>query len=134
MKIWLRHQNGIVDDLGKASEAEAVQRFNGHDWDTEVDLYDPDRDSANHCLPAFGIVDGEEASCDLTPFNREQCKVNLYFHRPARLFGFFPIKKNVWEHLPEYPRSGAGKVISLFYARNIEGLLDLIREAKAVSR
>ena len=134
MRIWIRHQNGIVDDLGEASETEAVERFMGHDWDTEIDLYDPDKDSADHCLPAFGVVDGEEASCDLTPFDREQCKVNLYFHRPARLFGIFPTQKNVWEHLPKYPRNGAAKVIGLFYSRDIDGLLQFIQAETANSK
>ena len=131
MKIWIRHLDGTVEDLGKATEAEALERFQGHDWNAELEDYDPEKDSADHCLPAFGIVDGEDGSCDLTPFDRDHCKVNLYFHKPGRLFGIFAIKKNVWEHLPRYPRSGAAKVIGLFFSRDIEGLLDFIRAEKA---
>lgn len=131
MKIWIRHLSGDVRHLGTASEAEAIERFTTYDWDAEIGQYDPDMDSADHCPPAFGIVDGENASCDLAPFDREDCKVNLYFHKPGRLFGVFPIKKNVWEHLPGYPRAGAAKVIKLFYSRDIAKLLEFIRSEKA---
>ena len=124
MTIWIRHLDGTVEDLGAASEAEALQRFQGHDWDAELEGYEPDKDGPDHCMPAFGVVDGEDASCDITPAggDKNSCIVNLYFHKPGRLFGIIPITKNVWEHLPEYRRESVGEILKLFYARDIDGL------------
>ncbi|MCB1098021.1 MAG: hypothetical protein KDN22_20790 [Verrucomicrobiae bacterium] len=133
MKIWIRHLDGNVEDFGTATEAEAVERFRLHDWDAELADYDSEKDGLDHCLPSFGMVDGEQASCDLTPFDEESCKVNFYFHKPGKLFGIFPIKKNVWQHLPRYPRTSFEKVVRLFYARDIEGLCQLIAREKGIS-
>ena len=130
VKIWIRHLDGTVEDLGRANETEALSLFDAQDWSLELRDYDPDRDGPDHCLPAFGIVDGEDASCDISPFDEESCKVNLYFHRPSRLFGIFPMKKNVWEHLPNHALSAVAEVVRLFYARDIDGLCQMIEESK----
>lgn len=131
MKVWIRHLNGVVDDLGNATEAEALARFQEQDWDAEIEDYDPERDGPDHCLPAFGIVDGDAASCDITPTDADSCTINLYYHKPGRLFGIFPITRNAWEHLPGFPRNAVDRVISLFHARNIDGLTRLAAEARA---
>ena len=130
MTIWIRHIDGNVEDFGTVTEAQAVERFQSHDWDAELADYDPEKDGPDHCLPSFGIVDCEAASCDLTPFNEGSCKVNLYFHKPGKLFGIFPIKKNVWEYLPNYPRTSFQAVVALFYARDINGLCQLIEQER----
>lgn len=130
MKIWIRHLDGTVEDLGIATEEEAVMQFLNHDWELARDDYDPEKDGPDHCLPAFGMINGEIASCDITPFSEDACKVNLYFHKPGTFFGLFPLKKNVWKHLPEYPISQFKEVMSRFYAQDIEGLCELIETWK----
>ena len=130
MKVWIRHQNGIVEDLGKATESEAIEIFRNHDWDAEIKDYDPDKDGPDHCLPAFGLVGERHTSCDISPFDESFCKVNLYFHRPATFFGLFAINQDVWKHLPKYRRDSVSQVVKLFYAKDIDGLCKLIQREK----
>ena len=122
MTAWIRHVNGLVDELGETSLAEATEKWQSHDWDSELAHYDPEKDSSDHCLPALGVVDGEDALLDLTPFDAEHCKVNLYFHRPGKFLGFIPVTKNVWKHLPNCLRTKVPVVFGLFFDRDIEGL------------
>ncbi|MGK0188176.1 MAG: hypothetical protein ACI9R3_003968 [Verrucomicrobiales bacterium] len=130
MKIWIRHVDGTVEDLGTATEGDAVVRFLNYDWELAREDYDAEKDGPDHCLPAFGMINGEIASCDITPFSNDACKVNLYYHRPSTFFGLFPMNKNVWKHLPDYPMKQFKEVVSRFYAEDIDGLSKLIEAEK----
>lgn len=126
MRIWIRSLSGDVRDVPGADEGTALDAWGGYDWAAGIAGYDPDKDSVDHCRPAYGIKDGERAAIDFTPMDAETCRVNLFCLEDRRLLGFVKYQTNVHRYAERFARDRVPDSIRLFYAGDVVGLKALV--------
>ena len=124
---WIQHPDLSSDDLGGLSKSQAVERFDGHDWDAELTWLKALKvGSREWCPPGMGLVEDGGRILRLCPLDKSQMRV--HYHFPAsRGLGRW-LGSRMMKTVGDMPLSLGTDLIRRFYrSRHDEFMAQVIR-------